>query len=198
MCLFDTSGNINDDDHLVSVCRTIFHSFHLVYMSMLTKLSIINQAIVYSFCCLNMFHLYVFLGVMHCYIKKVFNVGTSIGKVGFLGEINQKLWCLTHIETLRYVWAISALLQSRIISAWQKQDPCTVLQYFLDSCDALSFIMPVHILTFWLLCNLLLLSVWDWNEARNVANFEGARTLASDSWTLDHVCEIYRYCGMLI
>ncbi|CAA3009781.1 WD repeat-containing 89 homolog [Olea europaea subsp. europaea] len=130
MCLFDTSGNINDDDHLVSVCRTIFHSFHLVYMSMLTKLSIINQAIVYSFCCLNMFHLYVFLGVMHCYIKKVFNVGTSIGKVGFLGEINQKLWCLTHIETL---------------------------------------------------------SVWDWNEARNVANFEGARTLASDSWTLDHV-----------
>lgn len=78
MCLFDTSGNINDDDHLMSV----------------------------------------------------FNVGTSIGKVGFLGEINQKLWCLTHIETL---------------------------------------------------------SVWDWNDGRNLANFEDARTLASDSWTLDHV-----------
>ncbi|KAL2535299.1 Transducin/WD40 repeat-like superfamily protein [Forsythia ovata] len=78
MCLFDTSGNINDDDHLVSV----------------------------------------------------FNVGTSIGKVGFLGELNQKLWCLTHIETL---------------------------------------------------------SVWDWNDARNEANFEDARTFASDSWTLDHV-----------
>ncbi|KAI3449495.1 hypothetical protein Pfo_006160 [Paulownia fortunei] len=51
MCLFDTSGAINDDDHLVSV----------------------------------------------------FNVGTSIGKVGFFGEANQKLWCLTHIETLS-VW----------------------------------------------------------------------------------------------
>ncbi|KZV32357.1 WD repeat-containing protein 89 [Dorcoceras hygrometricum] len=78
MCLFDTSGNINEDEHLVSV----------------------------------------------------FNVGTSIGKVGFLGEANQKLWCLTHIETL---------------------------------------------------------SVWDLNDARIDANFEDARTLASNSWTNDHV-----------
>ncbi|PIN11320.1 WD40 repeat protein [Handroanthus impetiginosus] len=78
MCLFDTSGDINDDDHLLSV----------------------------------------------------FNVGTSIGKVGFFGETNQKLWCLTHIETL---------------------------------------------------------SVWDWNDSRTVANFEDARTLASECWTLDHV-----------
>ncbi|KAK4355680.1 hypothetical protein RND71_024651 [Anisodus tanguticus] len=51
MCLFDTGGDINDDEQLVSVL----------------------------------------------------NVGTSIGKVGFLGEKNQKLWCLTHIETLS-VW----------------------------------------------------------------------------------------------
>ncbi|KAL7112721.1 hypothetical protein ACP275_04G019800 [Erythranthe tilingii] len=51
MCLFDTSGDINDDDHLISVL----------------------------------------------------NVGTSIGKVGFFGATNQKLWCLTHIETLS-VW----------------------------------------------------------------------------------------------
>ncbi|CAA0832026.1 Transducin/WD40 repeat-like superfamily protein [Striga hermonthica] len=51
MCLFDTSGDINDDDHLISV----------------------------------------------------YNVGTSIGKVGFFGEANQKLWCLTHMETLS-VW----------------------------------------------------------------------------------------------
>ncbi|KAL0459659.1 UNVERIFIED_CONTAM: WD repeat-containing protein GTS1 [Sesamum latifolium] len=78
MCLFDTNGDINDDDHLVSV----------------------------------------------------FNVGTSIGRVGFFGETNQKLWCLTHIETL---------------------------------------------------------SVWDWNDSRTEANFEDARTLASESWTLDHV-----------
>ncbi|XP_062145538.1 WD repeat-containing protein GTS1 [Alnus glutinosa] len=51
ICIFDTDGEINDDDHLESVI----------------------------------------------------NVGTSIGKVGFLGERYQKLWCLTHIETLS-VW----------------------------------------------------------------------------------------------
>ncbi|CAK9175313.1 unnamed protein product [Ilex paraguariensis] len=78
MCIFDTSGDINDDDDLESVI----------------------------------------------------NVGTSIGKLGFLGESNQKLWCLTHIETL---------------------------------------------------------SVWDWKDARIEANFEDARSLASDSWTLDNV-----------
>ncbi|XP_047327522.1 WD repeat-containing protein GTS1 [Impatiens glandulifera] len=48
ICNFDTSGNINDEDHLESVI----------------------------------------------------NIGTSIARVGFLGE---KLWCLTHIETLS-VW----------------------------------------------------------------------------------------------
>ncbi|KAL3517450.1 hypothetical protein ACH5RR_020039 [Cinchona calisaya] len=78
MCLFDTSGDINDDDHLESVL----------------------------------------------------NVGTSIGKVGFFGDTNQKLWCSTHIETL---------------------------------------------------------SVWDWKESIMEVNFEDARSLASDSWTLGHV-----------
>lgn len=78
MCIFDTSGDINDDDHLESVI----------------------------------------------------NVGTSIGKVGFLGEKNQRLWCLTHIETL---------------------------------------------------------SVWDWKDSRLEVNFEDARSLASNSWTLDQV-----------
>jgi hypothetical protein len=29
-------------------------------------------------------------------------MGTSIAKVGFFGESYQKLWCLTHIETLGY------------------------------------------------------------------------------------------------
>jgi WD repeat-containing protein 89 len=29
------------------------------------------------------------------------NVETSVAKVGFFGNENQKLWCLTHIETLR-------------------------------------------------------------------------------------------------
>ncbi|KAM7501226.1 hypothetical protein LguiB_000130 [Lonicera macranthoides] len=78
MCIFNTSGDINDDDHLESVM----------------------------------------------------NVGTSIGKVGFLGEGNQKLWCLTHIETF---------------------------------------------------------SVWDWKDGRLDANFEDARSLASNSWRLDPV-----------
>lgn len=37
------------------------------------------------------------------HLESVMNVGTSIAKVGFFGELNQKLWCLTHIETLS-VW----------------------------------------------------------------------------------------------
>ncbi|KAL0920177.1 hypothetical protein M5K25_009295 [Dendrobium thyrsiflorum] len=51
LCLFDTVGHIDDDNHLESVM----------------------------------------------------NVGTSVGKFGFFGEKNQKLWCLTHIETLS-IW----------------------------------------------------------------------------------------------
>ncbi|KAJ4957177.1 hypothetical protein NE237_013960 [Protea cynaroides] len=78
ICIFNTDGNISDDDHLESVM----------------------------------------------------NVGTSIGKVGFFGEMNQKLWCLTHIETI---------------------------------------------------------SVWDWRNGDLEANFENARSLASNKWTQDHV-----------
>ncbi|XP_062088461.1 WD repeat-containing protein GTS1 isoform X2 [Humulus lupulus] len=51
ICIFDTDGDINDDDKLESVI----------------------------------------------------NVGTSIGKVGFFGDKFQKLWCLSHIETLS-IW----------------------------------------------------------------------------------------------
>ncbi|KAK6925437.1 WD40 repeat [Dillenia turbinata] len=51
VCIFDTSGDINDDDHL----------------------------------------------------KSVINMETLVNKFGFFGEVNQKLWCLTHIETLN-VW----------------------------------------------------------------------------------------------
>ncbi|CAL5194463.1 unnamed protein product [Lathyrus oleraceus] len=78
ICIFDTSGDINDDDHLDSVI----------------------------------------------------NVGTSIAKVGFFGESYQKLWCLTHIETA---------------------------------------------------------GIWDWKDGRNEVNFSEARSLASESWNLDHV-----------
>nr|DAD33305.1 TPA_asm: hypothetical protein HUJ06_012156 [Nelumbo nucifera] len=38
--------------------------------------------------------------------------------------------------------------------------------------------MPVH---------LALYSIWDWRNGRNEANFEDARSSASDNWTLDHV-----------
>ncbi|XP_050203689.1 WD repeat-containing protein GTS1 [Mercurialis annua] len=78
MCIFDTNGDINDDDHLESVI----------------------------------------------------NVGTSIGKVGFFGENYQKLWCLTHVESL---------------------------------------------------------SIWDWKDAKNEANLQEARSMASDNWALDQV-----------
>ncbi|OMO81919.1 hypothetical protein COLO4_23365 [Corchorus olitorius] len=78
ICLIDTIGDINDDDHLESVI----------------------------------------------------NVGTSIAKVGVFGDSWEKLWCLTNIETL---------------------------------------------------------SVWNWKDGSNEAKFEDARSLASDSWTLDHV-----------
>ncbi|OMO63830.1 hypothetical protein CCACVL1_22252 [Corchorus capsularis] len=78
ICLIDTVGDINDDDHLESVI----------------------------------------------------NVGTSIAKVGVFGDSWEKLWCLTNIETL---------------------------------------------------------SVWNWKDGSNEAKFEDARSLASDSWTLDHV-----------
>uniref|UniRef100_A0A1J3HUC2 Putative NOT transcription complex subunit VIP2 n=1 Tax=Noccaea caerulescens TaxID=107243 RepID=A0A1J3HUC2_NOCCA len=37
------------------------------------------------------------------HLESVINVGTSIGKIGFLGDCYQKLWCLTHIETLS-IW----------------------------------------------------------------------------------------------
>ncbi|CAN1184779.1 WD repeat-containing protein GTS1 [Linum perenne] len=36
-------------------------------------------------------------------LDSVINVGTSIGKVGFFGDKLQKLWCLTHIESLS-IW----------------------------------------------------------------------------------------------
>lgn len=39
-------------------------------------------------------------------------MGTSIGKVGFFGETYQKLWCLTHIETLRYIFPIMTTIVS--------------------------------------------------------------------------------------
>ncbi|KAI4301400.1 hypothetical protein L6164_034683 [Bauhinia variegata] len=78
ICTFDTSGDINDDDHLESVI----------------------------------------------------NMETSIAKVGFFGEGYRKLWCLTHIETL---------------------------------------------------------GIWDWKDARSEVTFPDARSLASESWTLDPI-----------
>ncbi|XP_020231738.1 WD repeat-containing protein GTS1 [Cajanus cajan] len=64
------------------------------------------------------------------HLESVINMGTSIAKVGIFGENYQKLWCLTHIETL---------------------------------------------------------GIWNWKDGRNEGNFSDARTLASESWNLDHV-----------
>nr|CAB3461944.1 unnamed protein product [Digitaria exilis] len=36
-------------------------------------------------------------------VTQVMNAETSVAKVGFFGNMYQKLWCLTHIETLS-VW----------------------------------------------------------------------------------------------
>ncbi|GKV04893.1 hypothetical protein SLEP1_g16988 [Rubroshorea leprosula] len=39
----------------------------------------------------------------------------------------------------------------------------------------------------WCLTNIETLSFWDWNDGTNIANFEDTRSLASESWTQDHV-----------
>ncbi|KAK9733660.1 hypothetical protein RND81_04G082500 [Saponaria officinalis] len=83
MCIFDTTGDINDDDHLESVL----------------------------------------------------NVGTSIGKIGFFGHNNQKLWCLSHIETLS-IWdwkeenAIADFPETRSMASngWTRDQ----IDYFID------------------------------------------------------------------
>ncbi|KAF9669339.1 hypothetical protein SADUNF_Sadunf14G0097400 [Salix dunnii] len=42
-------------------------------------------------------------------------------------------------------------------------------------------------LKLWCLTHIESLSIWDWKDSRNEANLLEARSLASDSWTLDHV-----------
>ncbi|XP_042392517.1 WD repeat-containing protein GTS1-like isoform X1 [Zingiber officinale] len=37
------------------------------------------------------------------HLDQVMNVETSIAKIGFFGTMNQKLWCMTHLETLS-IW----------------------------------------------------------------------------------------------
>ncbi|KAJ8547430.1 hypothetical protein K7X08_011016 [Anisodus acutangulus] len=79
MCLFDTGGDINDDEQLVSVL----------------------------------------------------NVGTCIGKIGFLGEKNQKLWCLTHIETLS-VWDWK---DERTVASFEDARPLASKSWMTDNVD---------------------------------------------------------------
>ncbi|RVX20476.1 hypothetical protein CK203_002896 [Vitis vinifera] len=123
ICTFDTVGDINDDDHLESAVYRMLGNPFQQYGFGLTVTSIGNLE--KDRLCLRAVMLY----RVH-FKNQVINVDTSIGKVGFLGDTYQKLWCLTHIETL---------------------------------------------------------SVWDWKEARIEANFQDARSLASDSWTLDRM-----------
>ncbi|XP_020425557.1 WD repeat-containing protein 89 homolog [Prunus persica] len=82
ICVFDTDGDINDDDHLESVL----------------------------------------------------NVGTSVGKVGFFGETYQKLWCLTHIETLS-IWDWKDASETNFKDARSLASDCWTLDdvdYFVD------------------------------------------------------------------
>jgi len=47
------------------------------------------------------------------------------------------------------------------------------------------FAMPDSYIS--LIRSTLLCSIWDWKEGRNEVNFSDTRTLASESWNLDHV-----------
>lgn len=42
--------------------------------------------------------------------------------------------------------------------------------------------------------SILLVSVWDWKDGRLDANFEDARSLASNSWRLEPVCYFTFLC----
>ncbi|KAG2406585.1 uncharacterized protein HKW66_Vig0058410 [Vigna angularis] len=131
ICTFDTTGDINDDDHLESVI----------------------------------------------------NMGTSIAKVGIFGESYQKLWCLTHIETLGY-----------------SESP--LLVFFLSpiSYSKLTHALFLPAMVVFCTFNFVTVtgeSIWNWKDGRNEGNFSDARTLASESWNLDHVdyfidCHYYR------
>ena len=55
---------------------------------------------------------------LQCYfplLVQVMGVGTSVGRIGFYGPSYEKLWSLTHIETLRQV---SRLGQKGIHIKW--------------------------------------------------------------------------------
>jgi hypothetical protein len=59
MCIFDTKGDINDDEGMESVM----------------------------------------------------SVGTSVSRIGFYGRNQEKLWCLTHIESLRLTSQCVSILE---------------------------------------------------------------------------------------
>ncbi|KAH7578354.1 hypothetical protein JRO89_XS01G0371900 [Xanthoceras sorbifolium] len=134
ICTYHTGGNINDDDHLES-CQEESVACQVEHLSIVGLCGRYSVLVAYlprsaRFDLLLPFSMCPAKSTSRSNCFSVINVGTSIGKVGFFGETYQKLWCLTHIETL---------------------------------------------------------SIWDWKEGQNEANFENARSLASDSWALDQV-----------
>jgi hypothetical protein len=54
-------------------------------------------------------------------------VGTSVGRIGFYGPTCEKLWCLTHIETLRQVLKALKEYNSQISFLW----PLEVLDFIV-------------------------------------------------------------------
>ncbi|PQQ14554.1 hypothetical protein Pyn_35068 [Prunus yedoensis var. nudiflora] len=68
------------------------------------------------------------------HLESVLNVGTSVGKVGFFGETYQKLWCLTHIETLS-IWDWKDASETNFKDARSLASDCWTLDdvdYFVD------------------------------------------------------------------
>ncbi|KAK1278177.1 hypothetical protein QJS04_geneDACA007273 [Acorus gramineus] len=108
------------------------------------------------------------------HLESVMNVGTSISKIGFFGQMNQKLWCLTHIETLR---DLNKIDPSASHDSFNKDK----VEIFFKTITRFSVEATPVLRIFGTRC------VWDWNDARNEANFEDARSLASDNWNRDHI-----------
>ncbi|KAJ3695678.1 hypothetical protein LUZ60_001055 [Juncus effusus] len=68
-------------------------------------------------------------------LSSVMNVETSIAKIGFFGNSNQKLWCLTHIETMS-IWDWNEGTREAHFeearSSTSNQWNSTAVEYFVD------------------------------------------------------------------
>ncbi|XWS46671.1 hypothetical protein CRYUN_Cryun14cG0087700 [Craigia yunnanensis] len=103
ICIFDTSGDINDDDHLKSVSAhrhmvfILFSSMTGLHTTEFSSLVLLNcEDIFFSGPCSN--------HEKHVAVKLDGNQCGNTRKVGFFWDSSEKLWCLTNIETLGYLY----------------------------------------------------------------------------------------------